>query len=505
MMGVISISLFLGISYLAAHGDVTVSSHRSVVAQIAHAVHGGGIGFLLVQTFTTAILVLAANTSFQAFPRLLAILARDRFVPRQFSNLGDRLVFSNGVIVLAGAACVLIWAFDANLDKLIQLYVVGVFTDFTLSQTGLVRRWLRLRKHGPEAARRWKLRVAINALGAVCTATVLVITVVTKFEEGAWIVMVSIPLIVGVLVLVSRHYEYVTQHLRRNRVMPGTGADNHVVLLVPDVGPATAEALGYIRSFRPSDLRAVLLPGRSGAVPEDLRDRWRTFVRGPVPLDVLPPGNGNALDRLRPYLRAVPRAEGDFVTVVLPELVDERSLMYLFRRRDLVRLKSGLLRERGIVVTDVPVVREQGQLLGVDGLPLVPPRTVALVLVSAIHDATARAVNYARSLQAAETRGLYFALDPGGIEELQEQWFERGFDVPLDLVDAPFRDLTGPLLDEVRRFSSRADTVVAVVMPELLVQHWWQIPLHNQTALFVKRELLFEPRVILSSVPYRWE
>jgi hypothetical protein len=468
-------------------------------------VHGGGIGFLLVQIFTTAILVLAANTSFQAFPRLLAILARDRFVPRQFSNLGDRLVFSNGVIVLAGAACILIWIFHANLDHLIQLYVVGVFTDFTLSQTGLVKRWLRLRKQSHEAARRWKLRVTINSLGAVCTATVLAITVITKFEEGAWIVIVSIPLIVGLLLLVSKHYEYVTKQLRRDLVLPRTQPDNHVVLLVPDLGPATAEALGYIRSFRPQDLRAVALPPGHGAVPEDLRDLWRSFVREPMPLDVLSPVNGSALDRLRPYLRSVRRGEGDFVTVVLPELVEERSLLYLLRRRDLIRLKSGLLRERGIVVTDVPVVREQGQLLGVDGLPLVPPRTVALVLVSAVHDATARAVNYAKSLQAAETRGLFFALDPGGIDEIQEQWWERGFDVPLDLVEAPFRDLTGPLLDEVRRFSYRVDTVVAVVMPELLVQHWWQIPLHNQTALFVKRELLFEPRVILSSVPYRWE
>jgi amino acid transporter len=505
IMGIISVTLFLGISYLATHGSVTVSAHRSVVAQIAHAVHGGGLGFLLVQVFTTAILVLAANTSFQAFPRLLAILARDRFVPRQFSNLGDRLVFSNGVIVLAVAASLLIWAFSANLDRLIQLYVVGVFTDFTLSQTGLVRRWLRLRRRGSELARRWKARVTINSVGAVCTATVLVITVITKFREGAWIVIVTIPLIVALLAAVNRHYQRVRERLLLGLVSTRMEADNHVVLLVPDLGPATAEALGYIRSFRPPNLRAVFLPNGERADPEDVRERWRDFVRAPVPLDVLPERNGNSVDRLRGYLRGIPRSERDFVTVVLPELIDERSMLYLLRRRDLIRLKSGLLRERGIVVTDVPVVRERGELSGVDGRALVPPRTVALVLISGVNDATARAVNYAKSLQAAETRALYFVLDRGGLEEIQEQWFERGFDIRLDLVDAPFRDLTAPLLDEVRRFSSRQDTVVAVVMPELLVKHWWQAPLHNQTALFVKRELLFEPRVILSSVPYRWE
>src|SRR5919197_499053 len=245
LMGAISIALFLGISYLATKGNVTVSAHRSVVAQITHAVHGGGIGFLLVQIFTTAILVLAANTSFQAFLRLLAILARDRFVPSQFSNLGDRLVFSNGVVFLAIAASLLIWAFDANLDRLIQLYVVGVLTDFTLTQVGVVKRWIRVGRQGGDEAEGWRRRLAVNSLGAVCTATVLAITIITKFEEGAWIVIVSIPLIVGLLLLVSKHYEYVTKQLRRDLVLPQTQPDNHVVLPVPAIRPATAEDLGY--------------------------------------------------------------------------------------------------------------------------------------------------------------------------------------------------------------------------------------------------------------------
>jgi hypothetical protein len=328
--------------------------------------------------------------------------------------------------------------------------------------------------------------------------------VVTKFREGAWIVIAAIPALVGLLLVVNRHYERVTRELGRGAVVVRAPGDNRVVLLVPDLGPATAEALGYIRSFRPRDLRALLLPDADGTVHEELRGEWGAFCRASVPLDV-PPAGGSALDRLRTYLRGVSRADRDFVTVVLPELVDERSMMYLLRRRDLIRLKSGLLREGGIVVTDVPVAREPGTAPAEMGRGLVPPRTVALVLISGVNDASARAVNYARSLQAAETRALYFVLDHEGTTGIQERWFERRFGIRLDLVDAPFRDLTGPLLDEVRRFSSREDTVVAVVMPELLVKHWWHVPLHNQTALFVKRELLFEPRVILSSVPYRLE
>jgi amino acid transporter len=504
IMGAIAIALFLGISYLATHAGATVSAHRSVVAQIAHAVFSGGPLFYGVQVFTTAILVLAANTSFQAFPRLLAILARDRFVPRRFASMGDRLVFSNGVVFLAVAASLLIWAFQANLDRLIQLYVVGVFTDFTLSQIGMVKRWIRVSRRGGPEAQGWRGRLVVNSIGAVATGTVLAITIATKFTHGAWIVVAAIPAIVALLAAVGRHYERVARHLRRNRVPARANVDNHVVLLVPDLGPATAEALGYVRSFRPRDLRAVYLSRDSG-IPPDLTETWGQFCRGELALGELPPGNGDLSDRVRRIVHETQRGEDDFVTVVLPESIDQPSLRYLVRRADLVRLKAGLLREPGVVVTDVPVVTEGGLPRGVDGRPLVPSRTVALVLVSGVHDATARAVNYARSLAAAETRAIFFALDPEGSEGIEAKWADRGFDIRLDVVEAPFRELGSPVLEEVRRFSAREDTVVSVVLPELMVSKWWHFPLHNQNALFIKRLLLFEPRVILSSVPYRLE
>src|SRR5437588_8491983 len=153
--------------------------------------------YYLVQVFTASILVLAANTSFQDFPRLSSILARDRFMPRQFANRGDRLVFSNGVVVLAVLAGVLIWAFNGSLDKLIQLYVVGVFTAFTLSQAGMVVHWRRLRARGGQGARRWRTSMVINGVGAIATGVVLVIIASTKFTEGAWISIVAMALIVA--------------------------------------------------------------------------------------------------------------------------------------------------------------------------------------------------------------------------------------------------------------------------------------------------------------------
>src|SRR5437763_3050588 len=176
-MGAVAITMFLGISFLASRMHVTVSERRSVVAQIAHTIFGGGLGFYVVQIFTTAILVLAANTSYQDFPRLSSILARDRFLPRQFANRGDRLVFSNGVLVLALFASLLIVAFRADLNHLIQLYVIGVFTSFTLSQTGMVRHWRAEGRKGDTAERSWRRSMVINGIGAA--ATFLVLCVVT--------------------------------------------------------------------------------------------------------------------------------------------------------------------------------------------------------------------------------------------------------------------------------------------------------------------------------------
>ncbi|MGZ5297291.1 MAG: APC family permease [Actinomycetota bacterium] len=502
IMGVISVTMFLGISFLATHIDgITVSEERSVVGQIAHAVLGGGFFFYLVQFFTTAILVLAANTSYQDFPRLASILARDRFMPRQFANRGDRLVFSNGVIVLAAFASLLIIVFDADLNRLIQLYVVGVFTSFTLSQTGMVRHWLKEKHKGDAGMKGWQRSIVINAIGAAATFLVLIIVTYTKFIEGAWIVIAAMPIIVLTFYSIHRHYTAIMAQLRRGTVSPDDVGVNHVVLLVRDLGPSTAEALGYIRSFRPFDVHA-LYPAAGATVPTEIRDRWRVISGGDRDLEPLPMHGGDLLSATRTYLRALPRQANDFVTVIVPEEIRESLFGYLVRRRSLVRLKAGLLHEPNVVVTDVPVVVEGSVPVGMDARPLIPQRTVTLVFVSSVNDATIRAVNYARSIGAAETRAIYFDLDPDEAHRLEQQWFDRRLGIPLDIVEAPFRDLTGPMLDEVRRFTVRPDTVVNVVIPEFLVKKWRHYLLHSQNALFIKRLFLYEERAVLSSVPF---
>ena len=226
---------------------------------------------------------------------------------------------------------------------------------------------------------------------------------------------------------------------------------------------------------------------------------------GAPDLEPLPVTGGDLLGAVRRYVRGIDRAPSDFVNVFIPEVVQEGLAGYLIRRRALVRLKAGLLREPNIVVTDVPVFVEDGHPVGVDGRPLIPSRTVALIFVAGVHDGTIRALNYAASLEASETRAVYFDLDPEAAHRMQEEWGERGCQVPLDIVEAPFRDLTGPILEEVRRYTARPDTLVIVVIPEFVVRKWRHWLLHNQAALFVKRLLLYEPRVILSSVPFALE
>jgi amino acid transporter len=498
MMATMTIGMFLGITALAraihVRTNEEIALSRSVLSQIGETVFGGdALMYYVLQAFTAGILILAANTAYQDFPRLSAILARDRFMPRQLINRGDRLVFSNGIVVLSVLAGLLIWAFDANLTRLIQLYLIGVFTAFTLSQAGMVRRWLRLREPG------WKRSAVINGVGAAATGIVLMIITITKFRTGAWIVISAMPVFILLMLLVERHYWSVEHQLRRGTVRIGDVGANKVVLVLTDIDAAATEALGYIRSFRPHEAHAVYVGTRPR---EEARVLWDGVARGGPALS-FPEGAGS-VDAVLRFVRAIPRAQNDFVTVIIPELFSKRSLLQAVRRPVTFRLKVRLLREPGVVVTDVPVVLQDGQLHD-DARPLIPERIVALVFVSSAHDATVRAVNYARSLRAAETRAVSVALDEEEVPDLMRRWAELGMGIPLDVVEAPFRDLGPPVLDEVRRVTQDPKAVAAVVMPEFVVRRWWHPILHNNRALFMKRLLLFEPRVILSSVPFPLE
>jgi hypothetical protein len=490
IMAAIAITLFIGVSFLTVKMDARPSETASVLSQIARGAFpqgsAGGWMFYVVQGFTFAILVLAANTSYQGFPRLSALLARDGFAPRQFTNLGDRLVFSNGIIALAGVASLLLWIYSANVDSLIHLYVIGVFTAFTLSQAGMVRYWRRTKAPG------WRRSMMLNAVGATATGLVDAIVIVTKFAEGAWLVMVAIPLLVLVFYGIRRHYRKTARRLAAgaSAVAAATHPTNTVVVYAERLDPATDEAVWYARLISGDGFRPIHVPGRG--TDSGIRPRWFDRVGGRPWLEVLEPEESQAETALE-YVWTLPRGEADFVTVVVPEYFRERSLVEQLRRRTTLSLKLRLLTEPGVVIADVPVVA---------GGEHHPERAVARVLVSGVNAASLRALNYAGTLGIPDTRAVSFAFDHDEAHRIRREWSQFELATRLEVHEAPYRDLGDPLLAYLRGLTADPGTAVSVVMPELVVRGWRRL-LHNQRALYVKRLLLFEPGVILSSVPYQ--
>jgi amino acid transporter len=490
ILGAIAITLFLGVSYLAVHENALPSQTASVVSQIARATFpaGSAASFLYyaVQITTLLILVLAANTSFQGFPRLAALLARDNFAPRQFTNLGDRLVFSNGMLVLATLAGLLIWIYGANVNSLIHLYVIGVFTAFTLSQAGMVRYWKRVREPG------WRYRALVNGVGATATGVVAAIVIVTKFAAGAWLVIVAIPLLVLAFYGIRRHYRGIARrlHAGADAVVAAPPPRNSTLLLVESIDEATADALWFIEQTG-NGYRAIHVPAR-GTDP-GIKPRWFRFTDERSHLEVLD-GSLGVTEAVLEQVWRLPRGESSFVTVVIPELFRRASVLEAFRHPRALLLKLRLLAEPGVVVADVPV------LAGTDEAP--PERALVRVLVSGVNASSMRAVNYARTLGIKDTRAVNFAFSSEEAEELRREWAAHGPRIPLELDDAPYRDIGTPLRAYLHDLTEDGRTEVVLVMPELVVRGLSRA-LHNQKALYLKRLLLFEPHVILASVPYQ--
>jgi amino acid transporter len=366
-MGALAVVMFGGVTALAVTSGVKIAEdptelglppgtvQPTVIAQLGTAVFGASsIGFFALQIFTTAVLVLAANTAYNSFPIMGMVLGRDGYLPRQFGRRGDRLVFSNGVLILAGASILLIVAFDASVTRLVQLYILGVFLSFTISQAGMVRHWGRALRHADHGARGSIVRSRIlNGVGAAVTALVLVIVVLTKFSHGAWLVMIAVPFFVLVMLAIHRHYERTE---RRQAAPPG----------------------------------GVTLPSRVHAV----------------------------------------------------------------------------------------------------------------VLVSRLNAPAMQALAFARAARPSTLVGLHVQTDRSDITGLEDEWERRDIPVPLVIVDSPFRDVTGPAVDYVRRLrEAHPGDMVAVYIPEYVVTHWWETLLHNQSAIRLKTRLLFVPGVVTTSVP----
>lgn len=379
LMGALAVTMFCGIIGLAMATDVKMAEQPAhdllqngtpvgseyvqnpVISQVAAAVFGNDtFFFVLLAAATALVLFLAANTAYNGFPLLGSILAQDRYLPRQLHTRGDRLAFSNGIVLLAGAAILLVWLYGADSTKLIQLYIVGVFVSFTLSQTGMVRHWNRhLKTEKDPAKRRRMIRSrAINTFGAFFTGLVLVVVLATKFTHGAWVALLGMVIFYGTMTAIRRHYDRVSEEI------------------------AAAEE-------RPDD-----------------------------------------------YVR--------------------------------------------------------------------PSRVHSIVLVSKIHRPTLRALAYAKLMRSDKLEAVSISVDTAETKALKEEWERRGINVPLKILDSPYREITRPVIEYVkglRRESPR--DVVSVIIPEYVVGHWYEHLLHNQSALRLKGRLLFTPGVMVTSVPYQ--
>jgi amino acid transporter len=359
VMAALLATLFIGITFLAVNFailPIDFPEKKTVIAQVAQTVYGDGLPFYLFQAFTALLLFLAANTSFNAFPRLLAILAGDGHMPRQFALRGDRLAFSYGIIVLASLAAGLIIIFKGSTHLLIPLYAVGVFIDFTISQTGMIRHWLREKSPG------YRRRLAINAFGATRTGIVAVIVTVVKFESGAWIVLVLIPILVGIMSFIGRQYEAQEEELRvrEDGVLPGPHREQRVIIPVNGINRAVVQAVNFGRSVSP-DVRAVYVTDDLEAA-DALRERWERQLPD-VPLVIVESPFRAVISPVVAYLDILDQAwppdkEAPVTIVVLPEYIAKHWWDRVLYNQTAKRLKAALVGREHTVIADVPYRRD---------------------------------------------------------------------------------------------------------------------------------------------------
>lgn len=363
-MAVLLIVMFMGASVLAYLFHIHPVEHETVISQIARAVFTGPMSwfYYVVQATTAAILILAANTSFAGFPRLASLLARDRFLPRQLANLGDRLVFSNGIVLLAIFSAFLVWAFGGDTSRLIPLYAVGVFLSFTLSQAGMVIHWWREGKmtHADESGTvqirtksHWRKYLVINGIGAVATFVVLMIFIVTKFIHGAWIVVILIPMLVWIFLRIHRHYVDVAEQLSTVGLAGLRPIHHEVIVPISGIHRGVIAALEYAKSIAPHHVTAVYV-NLDDVATQKLREKWQQWGSGVNLVVVASPYRSlarplfNYVDRVR---RSSPNV---IITVVLPEFVPAKWWQNLLHNQNTLFLKGALLFKKGVVVTNVP-------------------------------------------------------------------------------------------------------------------------------------------------------
>jgi hypothetical protein len=341
VMAILMGTLFVGSLGLTQYFAVIAGPQETILSALAHRLVGSGLAYYVVQISTLLILVVAANTSFAGFPRLVAILAKDGFLPRQLTNLGDRLVYTNGMLVLASATAVLIVIFRADSHALIPLFAVGIFLAFTLSQSGMVVHWYK--EHG----RGWQTKSVINGLGAIGTGITLVVVAVSKFIHGAWFVLLLIPIIVWGFLRINAHFQEVKRELSLSGLPPSLRPGPKIRLVVPISGVhrATIAAINYARSI--SDRITAVYIEVEPNTAEAIRNRWQTWFPD-IPLHVVPSPYRSIIGPLLDFLDQTDREhnDGQLAAVLLPEIIPAHGWQTLLHNQGAWLIKVALIYRR---------------------------------------------------------------------------------------------------------------------------------------------------------------
>lgn len=357
MMVVLLSGLFIGVTFLANHFPIEVSEHGgpTVLSQINAEVFGAGtVFYFYVQFATLFILSLAANTAFADFPRLASLISADRFLPRQLTNFGDRLVYSNGIILLAVLASLLIILFDAREQNMLPLYAVGVFVSFTLSQSGMVIHWMKDRKReGFVPTRAWRFKLGMNAFGALCTFVVGIVLMVTKFAEGAWLVIVAIPVLIAMFLRINSHYKGVARSLSLDGITPSPPRThnllrNHtpLIVLMNSLNRSSLQALEYALQIS-DNVRAVAISVEPPQI-EALRKKWAQWNLGEVPLDIIDSPYREISEPLVRYLHERDTADPERLPtiVVIPQFVVSKWWENLLHNGTTSIIRAALYRDQ---------------------------------------------------------------------------------------------------------------------------------------------------------------
>jgi len=358
-MGAISIAMFGGITYLATQLRILPSESETVVSQIARTVFGTNLLWYFIQVATALILVLAANTAFADFPRLSYFLARDKFMPHQYAFRGDKLAFSWGIVTLAVLACILVIAFDGDTSTLIPLYAIGVFSAFTLSQTGMVVRWWRTRPRG------WQRNLAMNGIGAITTLVVFSVATFTKLDQGTWLVIVLIPVIIAMFLAVNRHYERLASEVEAPTSLDQATYKHTFIVPIASLNSVALSALAYARSLSSNVTAVHIVEGEDPEEAERFHEEWdKRLPNSDISLVIIESPYRSLIGPLLAYIDALDQQSADdTLTIVVPEFVPRKPWEYLLHNQTAFRLKAALLFRPNTVVANVPYLlgRQPGQ------------------------------------------------------------------------------------------------------------------------------------------------